>query len=105
MKYKLLYTSKAKKDLSNFNSKIASKILDKIDFYFEEGNPIKYSKKLSNFKNGTYRFKIGDYRAIFDVDNKGNITILIILRIKHRKEVFDSNFICGKGGTMLECIY
>lgn len=88
MKYKLFYTAKAKKDLSNFDSKIASKILDKIDFYINTGEPIKHSKKLVGFKNGVYRFRIGDYRVIFDVDNKGNITILIILRIKHRKEVY-----------------
>jgi len=88
MKYKLFYTLKAKKDLSNFNLNITKKILDKIDFYIETDEPLKHSKKLSNFKFGTYRFRIGDYRAIFDVDNKGNIIILIILRIKHRKEVY-----------------
>ena len=88
MKYRLFYTLKAKKDLSNFDSRTAIKILDKIDFYIETGEPIKHSKKLSDYKNGTYRFRIGDYRAIFDIDNKGKITILIILRIKHRKEVY-----------------
>ncbi len=88
MKYKLFYTSKAKKDLSNFDLKTAGKILDKIDFYINTGEPIKYSKKLVGFKNGVYRFKIGDYRAIFDIDSKGKITILVILRIKHRKEVY-----------------
>lgn len=88
MKYKLFYTAKAKKDLSNFDLKIATKILDKIDFYIKTDDPIKHSKKLVGFKNGVYRFRIGDYRAIFDVDSKGKITILIILRIKHRKEVY-----------------
>jgi len=88
MEYKLFYTAKAKKDLSVFNSKIANNILDKIDYYVQTGEPIKYSKKLVGFKNGVYRFRIGNYRAIFDVDNKGNITILIILRVKHRKEVY-----------------
>lgn len=88
MKYKLFYTLKAKKDLAGIDPKIAKKILDKIDFYIETAEPIKHAKKLKDFKFGTYRFKIGDYRAIFDVDHKGNISILIILRIKHRREVY-----------------
>ncbi len=88
MKHKLLYTLRAKKDLLNFDLKIAEKIVDKLDFYVQTGEPIKYSKKLSNYKKGIYRFRIGDYRAIFDVDKQGNIIILIILRIKHRKDSY-----------------
>ena len=88
MKYKLFYTTKAKKDLFNLDLQITDHILDKIDFYIETGEPIRYAKKLVSSKLGTYRFRIGDYRAIFDVDSKGNIVILIILRIKHRKEVY-----------------
>jgi len=88
MKYKLFYTGKAKKDLFSLGQDLTGQILDKIDFYIEKDEPLRYSKKLKNSKLGTYRFRIGDYRAIFDVDAKGNITILIILRIKHRKEVY-----------------
>lgn len=88
MKYKLFYTLKAKKDLSNLDLRTAEKILNKIDFYMDTGQPFKHAKKLSDFKKGSYRFRIGDYRAIFDVDNKGRIIVLMILRIKHRKEVY-----------------
>ncbi|PIU83448.1 MAG: hypothetical protein COS68_03990 [Elusimicrobia bacterium CG06_land_8_20_14_3_00_38_11] len=33
---------------------------------------------------GMYRFRVGDYRVIFDVD-KNNI---VILRIGHRKKIY-----------------
>ncbi len=79
MKYKLFYTSKAKKDLSFLNKKTASSILNKIDFFIQSGNPFKYAKKLVDKKQATYRFRIGDYRAIFDVDKNGNIILLLIL--------------------------
>ena len=88
MRYKLFYTSKAKKDLSNLDNQVVSQILDKIDFYIDTGEPFKYSKKLKNFNSNAYRFRVGDYRAIFDVDSKGNITILVVLRVKHRREVY-----------------
>lgn len=88
MLYKLFYTLKAKKDLFDLDKKIFSRILDKIDFFIDSGEPLKYAKKLVNNQSGTYRFRIGNYRAIFDVDNKGSITILLILRVKHRKEAY-----------------
>lgn len=88
MKYRLFYTAKAKEDLSGMDLKTAGKILDKMDFYIDTGEPFKYAKKLSDFKNGTYRFRVGGYRVIFDTDNENSIIVLLVLRIKHRREVY-----------------
>jgi mRNA interferase RelE/StbE len=33
---------------------------------------------------GTYRFRIGDYRAIFDIEGSD----LVILRIGHRRDIY-----------------
>ncbi|MFH1789496.1 MAG: type II toxin-antitoxin system RelE/ParE family toxin [bacterium] len=88
MKYQLFYTLKSKKDLSGLDKKISIRILNKLDFFVNSGEPLKYAKKLSDHKTGTYRFRVGNYRAIFDIDKKGKITILLILRVKHRKEVY-----------------
>ncbi|MBP6881235.1 MAG: hypothetical protein KBC35_01275 [Candidatus Pacebacteria bacterium] len=35
-----------------------------------------------------YRYRIGDYRAIFSVAADGTITLLTILSVKHRKDVY-----------------
>ncbi|MCF7820590.1 MAG: type II toxin-antitoxin system RelE/ParE family toxin [Candidatus Pacebacteria bacterium] len=88
MKYKLLLTKKAKKDLSSLEKNIQKRIAKKLRFYISDNTPLKHAKKLRNSRLGEYRFKIGDYRAIFDVDKDGNIILLLILRIKHRKNVY-----------------
>lgn len=88
MRYQVLYTLKAKEDLVGIDKKAAVRILKKINFFVAGGNPLKYAKKLVNFGGETYRFRIGDYRVIFDLDNRGNISILLILKIGHRKEVY-----------------
>lgn len=88
MKYKLLYTLKAKKDLTELDKKAADRILYKLDFFVSSDEPLKYAKKLVDSKLDIYRFRVGDYRIIFDIDNQGNISVLLILRIKHRKEVY-----------------
>ncbi|MDZ7363783.1 MAG: type II toxin-antitoxin system RelE/ParE family toxin [candidate division KSB1 bacterium] len=44
----------------------------------------RYAAKLSSFDLGSYRFRIGDYRVIFDVDGAA----LVILRAGHRREIY-----------------
>lgn len=49
-----------------------------------ENNPFKYSEKLTNSAIGTYRFRVGDYMVIFDIENNN----IVILRVGHRKEIY-----------------
>lgn len=88
MIYKPVYTKKAFSDLASLNKKDAKRVLDKISYFCRQGDPLKYAKKLKDPKFGTYRFRISDYRAIFDTDKYGNIQILLILTIKHRKNIY-----------------
>ena len=46
--------------------------------------PFKYARKLIHPKIGTYRFRIGDYRIILDIDDDN----IVILRIGHRKSIY-----------------
>jgi mRNA interferase RelE/StbE len=47
-------------------------------------NPRLFAIKLMDKALGQYRYRIGDYRIIFDIE-KDNI---IILRIGHRREIY-----------------
>lgn len=67
---------------------ISKRILKKMDFFLKQEDPIKFAKKLKDFSLGEYRFRIGDYRVLFDVDDNGSVQILMILSIKHRREVY-----------------
>ncbi len=80
--YKVVLTKRSLKDLESIDRYMQNRIAVKLKEYSKE--PQKYGKKLINHKIGTYRFKIGDYRVIFDIDNNN----LIILRIGHRKSIY-----------------
>jgi len=80
--FKVVLTKRSLKDLENIDEYNKSRIAVKLKEYSKE--PQKYGKKLMNHKIGTYRFKIGDYRVIFDIDNNN----LVILRIGHRKSIY-----------------
>ena len=47
-------------------------------------DPFKYAEKLTDSTLGTYRFRVGDYRIIFDVDD----TNIVVLRVGRRKEIY-----------------
>ena len=87
--YHISYTQKARQDLHNIEINDAKRIIKKIAFFNSQEDPLVFAKKLTNSAIGQYRFRIGNYRALFDIDKKGNIQILIILRIKHRKDIYN----------------
>jgi len=88
MKVELNYSKKARKDLAGFSAKDREKILLKLEFFCFESSPMKHAKTLSGELKGLYRFRIGDYRAIFSKDSKGRLMILTIITIKHRRDVY-----------------
>ena len=87
--YQVIYTEHARQDLKRFELKTARRIIKKIYFFSQQKTPLTFAKKLTEPSLGQYRFRIGDYRAIFDIDKKGNLQILIILKIKHRKDIYN----------------
>ena len=88
MSVEIEYTNKAVKALKKIEILQARKIVKKINSYVKQDNFLTKAKKLKPPFDSLYRFRIGDYRVIFDIDKGGNITVLTILDIKHRKDIY-----------------
>lgn len=82
MKYKLIYTQRAERDLAKLDIKTKERIGKTLLRFQEE--PLKYAEKLSNPILGSFRFRIGDYRIIVDIGESE----IVILRVGHRKEIY-----------------
>lgn len=82
MAYKLIYANKAVKDIRKLDT-VAKKRLKKALEKFSL-RPFYYAKKLSDAKIGEFRYRVGDYRIIFDIKDKN----IIILRIGHRRDIY-----------------
>ncbi|MDO8429769.1 MAG: type II toxin-antitoxin system RelE/ParE family toxin [bacterium] len=80
----VFYTEKAAKQLAALPKLIQKRIAQKMRFYVSQNNLLKFAEKLTDYYEGEYRFRIGDYRVIFDVDKDK----IIILKIGHRKDVY-----------------
>jgi len=88
MRARVVYINRALKDLDGLGFNVSQRIVKKVGFYSRKTNPLAHAKKLKPPFDDLYRFRVGDYRVIFEIDNKGNLTILTILTIKHRKDIY-----------------
>ncbi len=82
MKHKLIYTQRAIRDIKRLDFRIKERIGNTLLSYKEA--PLKYAEKLTDSNLGSYRFRIGDYRVIFDIEGKE----IIVLRVGHRREIY-----------------
>lgn len=80
--YEIIITKRAAKDLESLEADTRRRIGRKLKEY--ANNPLIHSRKISHTESGGYRFRIGDYRIIFDLENDK----IVILRIGHRKEIY-----------------
>lgn len=88
MRYEIAYAKKAIRELNKLPRQLRKRITDKLHFYSRQDNPLSFAGKLTDPLYGEYRFRVGDWRVIFDVDKQGMITVLFILSVKHRKDVY-----------------
>jgi len=89
MEYRLELSSKSIKELFRFENTVRVRIIKKLRFFCDSGDPLSFAKSLHGKMLDAYRFRIGDYRVIFDLDNRGKITVLMVLKIGHRKEIYE----------------
>ena len=80
--YDLVYTFRAEKDIKKLSADIKERIGRTLSRYKQD--PHGYSETLIDAKLGAYRFRIGDYRVIFDIE--GNE--IVVLRVGHRKDIY-----------------
>ena len=87
MKYKVVFSDNALKQIKKMDKHISLLIIGWIEKNLEgTSNPRHFGKALVANKNCQWRYRIGDYRAICEIqDNK--ITILV-LEIGHRKNIY-----------------
>lgn len=80
----LLYDIHAIRDLKKLPKPVQRMIVEKLTYFASHKNPLSFAKRLTNMDIGSYRFRIGDYRAIVDVQK----TKIIVLRIGNRKNIY-----------------
>ena len=60
---------------------MVNRIEEKIDFFAHQESPLLFSKSLGG---GLYRFRVGDYRVIFYIEND----MIYVYKIDRRDKVY-----------------
>ena len=68
MKYDLVYTRRAVKDIEGLDHKIKDRIGKTILRY--KVDPLRYAERLTDSSLGSYRFRVGDFSIIFDIERE-----------------------------------
>jgi mRNA interferase RelE/StbE len=61
-------------------------MLKKLKWFASQHDPLRFAVRLHGSEKKVIRFRIGDYRAIADVDQPSKR--IVIVRIGHRREVY-----------------
>ncbi len=87
MRYTVEYTSKALKSLK----KLDKPVLLMIKSWIEKNligttEPRRHGKGLTSNRSGQWRYRVGDYRIIADIEDE-KLTILVV-EVEHRSRVY-----------------
>ncbi len=87
MEYKVIFTEGTKKQLKKLDKYTASLIIGWIDKNIERcSNPRQHGKSLVGNKEGQWRYRIGNYRIICQIQDEE--VIVLVLEVGHRKEIY-----------------
>lgn len=82
------WTERAKKQLHKLDRDIAEMILRWVHKNLDNcTNPYQHGKGLSANRSGQWRYRIGDYRLICDIEN--DKLCICVVEVGHRKNIYD----------------
>lgn len=87
MAWTIEYTETARRELRKLEKPIARRILDVLENRVaKQDDPRKIGKALSGPLGNLWRYRVGDYRVICEIQHQ-TVTVLV-LRVGHRREVY-----------------
>lgn len=82
--YQLKYTKNAVNTIQKLPPQIKKRLGRKLLWFSEQPNMLSFAKPLVKPADAQYRFRVGDYRILFDLEGED----IVVLHVQHRKEVY-----------------
>ena len=81
---KIVFKESAAQQIRKLGRSIRIRILRKLQFYASQKNPLRWVEPLKDPRFGNWRFRIGNYRILFDIKDN----TIIVLKVGHRRDVY-----------------
>ncbi len=82
--YSLVYKKPAVRDIQKLPPHIKKRLKTKLDWFVGQSNPLEFAEPLTKPSDAQYRFRVGNYRVLFDIEANN----IVILHIQHRSKVY-----------------
>jgi mRNA-degrading endonuclease RelE of RelBE toxin-antitoxin system len=79
---RIQFTETADEQLARLPHRLQTRIVEKLEFYSLQPDPLKFAEPLTGFSE--FRFRVGDYRVIFEILHN----TLWVTAIKRRDEAY-----------------
>lgn len=81
---KIFLSINAQKEFRKLDVSARKRIKTKLEWYFSHEDPLVFADTLNDSCMGAYRYRIGDYRVLFDVVSDA----IRVNCIGHRREIY-----------------
>ena len=78
---KLIFARLAFHQFQKLERSVQKRIDEKLRFYISQKNPLQFAESIKDPRFGDWKFRIGDYRVLFDVEGDK----IIVLKVGHRR--------------------
>lgn len=78
------FTKTSLRHFKKLPKNIQLRIIEKLDYFVRQEDPLVFAEPLTQKQLGEYRFRIGDYRVVFDVEGKN----LVIHDVDNSKNIY-----------------
>lgn len=85
-RWTVLIDPRAEKEISKLDKPIRVRIVELIDS-LKTGDPRAKGKGLTANKSGTWRYRVGDYRILAEIQDQ--IVTITVTKVGHRSTVYD----------------
>lgn len=79
---KIAFTAAGWRDFQKLPRQVQTRVKSKLVLY--SSDPSSHAVKLTDARIGQYRFRIGDYRVVFDLTKEE----IVVLAVGHRKDIY-----------------
>lgn len=88
MEYEVVFTEKALKSLKKMDKHISSLIIGWVEKNLQGcTDPRRFGKGLTANRSGQWRYRVGDYRLLADIQDEK--IIILIINVGHRRDVYE----------------
>lgn len=82
--YRLIFSLQGEKELKKLPLDVRLRITQKLRYFLSAPNPLDLASHLKDSELGSYRYRIGNYRVIFDIEDE----TIVVLTVGHRRDVY-----------------